>query len=631
MTLQKAIFKPGINREGTDYDNEGGWFDCNLVRFRKGRPEKFGGWSKLTTNPFLGTCRALHPWIALSGTKYLGLGTTWKYYVEEGSNFNDITPIRLVTSAGDVTFAKVANGDATITVSDTAHGAVQNDFVTFSGAASLGGNITATVLNQEYQIATIVNTNSYTIEAKDTSGNPVLAAAGDSGNGGGSTVGTYQINVGLDVFVPGTGWGLDGWGAGSFGSVSSLSSTNQLRLWNHDNFGENLIINVRGGGIYQWTENNGLSTRAVDLSSISGANLVPTVGLQVITSEKDRHLIVLGADPVSGSARTGAIDPMLIAFSDQENALDFEPQTTNTAGSLRLSSGSSIIGAVKSRQEILVWTDTALYSMQFVGPPLTFAVNLINEGIGLIGPKAAVTAPQGVFWMSYNNFYIYNGSVQTVPCTVQNYFFSDINLTQSFKINAFTIADKNEVGWFYCSSSSSEIDKYVIYNYAENVWFYGSLPRTAWLDAGIENYPRAVTPGFEDDANGYLYQQETGFDDDGSPMTNVFIESSDFDLGDGEQFTFIQKIIPDFKFIQNDNENGSVNIVVKTRNYPGDSLVVNSTSAIQASTQQSFIRGRARQIVLRFESDDDATNNGNLGIGWRLGATRIDIRTDGKR
>ena len=624
MTLQKAIFKPGINREGTDYDNEGGWFDCNLVRFRKGRPEKFGGWAKDSNNTFLGTCRALHPWIALAGTKYLGLGTTWKYYIEEGSSFNDVTPIRSTTSAGDVTFAKVGNGDATITVSDTAHGAVQNDFVTFSGAASLGGNITATVLNQEYQIATIVNSNSYTIEAKDTSGAEVTANSSDSGNGGGSTVGTYQLNVGLDVYVPGTGWGLNGWGEGAFGSATALSSTNQLRLWTHDNFGEDLIINQRGGGIYRWVENNGLTTRAVNLSTTSGANQVPTVGLQVITSEKDRHLIVLGADPLSGGVRTGAVDPMLIAFSDQENALEFEPQTTNTAGSLRLSSGSSIIGAVKSRQEILVWTDTALYSMQFIGPPFTFGVNLINEGIGLIGPKAAITAPQGVFWMSYNNFYIYNGSVQTVPCTVQNYVFSDINLTQSFKIHAFTIADKNEVGWFYCSSSSSEIDKYVIYNYAENVWFYGSLSRTAWLDAGIENYPRAVS-------NGYLYQQEIGFDDDGSPMTNVFIESSDFDLGDGEQFTFIQKIIPDFKFIQNSNEDGSVNIVVKTRNYPGDSLSVNSTSSIQANTQQAFVRGRARQMVLRFESDDDAANNGNLGIGWRLGATRIDVRTDGKR
>ncbi len=623
MTLQKAIFKPGINREGTDYDNEGGWFDCNLVRFRKGRPEKFGGWAKDTNNIFLGTCRALHPWIALAGTKYLGLGTTFKYYIEEGASFNDVTPIRSTTSAGDVTFS-ASDGDSTITITDTANGAVQNDFVTFSGAASLGGNITATVLNQEYQIATIVNSNSYTIEAKDTSGNTVTANASDTGNGGGSTVGTYQLNVGLDVYVPGTGWGLNGWGEGAFGSATALSSTNQLRLWTHDNFGEDLIINQRGGGIFRWVENNGVTTRAVNLSTTSGANQVPTVGLQVITSEKDRHLIVLGADPLSGGTRTGVVDPMLIAFSDQENALDFDPQTTNTAGSLRLSSGSSIIGAVKSRQEILVWTDTALYSMQFIGPPFTFGVNLINEGTGLLGPKAAVTAPQGVFWMSYNNFYLYNGSVQTLPCTVQNYVFSDINLTQSFKINAFTIADKNEVGWFYCSSDATEIDRYVIYNYAENVWFYGSLSRTAWLDSGIENYPRAVS-------NGYLYRQETGFDDDGSPMTNVFIESSDFDLGDGEQFTFIQKIIPDFKFLQSSNEDGSVNIVVKTRNYPGDSLSINSTSSIQANTQQAFVRGRARQMVLRFESDDDAENNGNLGIGWRLGATRIDVRTDGKR
>ena len=622
MPLQKATFKPGINREGTDYDNEGGWFDCNLVRFRKGRPEKFGGWVKETTNTFLGTCRALHGWISLAGSKYLGLGTTFKYYVEEGASFNDITPIRSTTSAGDVTFS-ASDGDATITVADTAHGAVQNDFVTFSGAATLGGNITAAVLNQEYQIATIVNSNSYTIEAKDTSGATVTANSSDTGNGGSSVVGAYQVNVGLDVFVTGTGWGVNGWGEGAFGSSTSLSSTNQLRLWTHDNFGEDLIINQRGGGIFRWVENNGVSTRAVNLSTTAGANLVPTVGLQVITSEKDRHLIVLGADPISGSSRSGTVDPMLIAFSDQENALDFEPRTTNTAGSLRLSSGSSIIGGVKSRQEILVWTDTALYGMQFVGPPFTFSVNLINQGTGLLGPKAAVTAPQGVFWMSYNNFYVYNGSVQTLPCSVHNYVFSDINLLQSFKINAFTIADKSEVGWFYCSKNSDEIDRYVIYNYAENVWFYGTLTRTAWLDSGIENYPRAV-------GGQYLYKQEFGFDDDGSPMTGVFIESSDFDLGDGDQFTFIQKIIPDFKFLQDDNS-GNINVVIKTRNFPGDSLSVNSTSAIKSTTQQAFVRGRARQMVLRVESDDDATEDGNLGIGWRLGATRIDVRPDGRK
>jgi len=623
MPLQKLTFRPGINREGTAYDNEGGWFDCNLVRFRKGRPEKFGGWSKLTDNTYLGTARALHAWISLAGTKYLGLGTTFKYYIESGNNFNDITPIRLTTSAGDVTFS-ASNGDATITVADTSHGAVQNDFVTFSGASSLGGNITAAVLNQEYQIVTIVNANSYTIEAKDTSGTTVTANASDSGNGGSSVVGAYQLNVGLDVYVPGTGWGINGWGSGAFGSTSALSDSNQLRIWTHDHFGEDLIINQRNAGIYKWTENNGVGTRAVELSGISGANLVPTKGLQVLTSEKDRHLIVLGADPISGSSRTGTIDPMLIAFSDQENDTDFEPLSTNTAGSLRLSSGSSIIGGVKSRQEILVWTDTALYSMQFIGPPFTFGINLINEGTGLIGPKAAVTAPSGQYWMSYNNFYSYNGSVQTLPCSVHNYVFSDINLTQSFKINAFTIKDKSEVGWFYCSSSSDEIDRYVIYNYVEGIWFYGQLSRTAWLDSGIVNYPRAVS-------SGYLYQQETGFNDDGSPMTNVFIESSDMDIGDGEQYSFIKRIIPDYKFIQDTTNNGSVNVVLKTRNFPGDSLTTNSTSAITSSTQQAFVRSRSRQIALRFESDDDATNNGNLSIGWRLGATRIDIKPDGRR
>ena len=624
MTLQKAVFNPGINREGTDYSNEGGWFDVNLVRFRKGLPEKFGGWAKNTPNSFLGTCRALHPWVSIEGTKYLGLGTTWKYYIEEGSNFNDITPIRATTAAGDVTFS-ATDGSSTITVTDTANGSVKNDFVTFTDAVSLGGNITAEVLNQEYQIDTIVDTNSYKIIAKDTSGNTVTANASDTGNGGSSTVGAYQINVGLDVYVPGTGWGVNGWGEGSFGSASSLTVTNQLRLWTHDHFGENLIINVRGGGIYQWTENSGTAVRAVDMSSISGANLVPTVGLQVITSEKDRHLIVLGADPINdaGTARTGTVDPMLIAFSDQENNLEFEPLITNTAGSLRLSSGSAIIGAVKSRQEIIVWTDTAVYSMQFVGPPFTFAVNLVNEGTGLVGPKAAVTAPSSIFWMGYNNFYSYNGSVQTLPCSVHNYVFGDINLVQSFKINAFTIADKNEVGWFYCSADSNEIDRYVIYNYMENIWTYGQLSRTAWLDAGIENFPRAVS-------GGYLYEQETGFDDDGSPMTNVFIESSDFDIGEGEQFSFIRRIIPDFKFLENQND-GSVNIVVKTRNFPGDSLTTSSTSAISQTTQQAYVRGRARQLVLRIESNDDAHNSGNLGIGWRLGATRIDIKTDGRR
>jgi len=624
MPLSKLTFRPGIVREGTQYDNEGGWFDCNLIRFRQGRPEKFAGWEEITSSTYLGTSRALHNWIALDGTKYLGNGTHLKYYIKEGNNFNDVTPIRLTTSAGDVTFS-ASNGDATITVTDTAHGAVQNDFVTFSGASSLGGNITAAVLNQEYQVATVVNANSYTIEAKDTSDSTVTANSSDTGNGGSSVVGAYQVNTGLDNFVASTGWGVNPWGDGTWGSSTSLSSVNQLRIWTHDNFGENLIINARGAGIFEWIESNGVTTRAVNLSTRTGANLVPTVGLQVITSEIDRHLIVLGADPINdaGTARTGTIDPMLIAFSDQENELEFEPKITNTAGSLRLSSGSQIIGAVKSRQEIVIFTDTAVYSMQFVGPPFTFRVNLINESSGLIGPKASVTAPQGIYFMSYDNFYIYNGSVQKLPCNVLNYVFSDINQSQAFKINAFTNTKENEVGWFYPSSTSNEVDRYVIYNFQDKVWYYGQLSRTAWLDSGVESFPQATSTS-------KLFQHEIGFNDDGSPMTGVFIESSDFDLGDGDSFQFIRRILPDVRFIEDPN-NGSVNLVVKTRNGNGATLSTKSTSEVKSDTDQLHIRARARQAVLRLESNDDAVNDGNLSVGWRLGATRMDIKQDGRK
>ena len=616
MALNKFVFKPGIFREGTDYDNEGGWFDSNLVRFKAGRPQKIGGWRKDNANAFLGTCRALFAWITLAGTKLLGLGTNLKYYIEEGSGFNDITPIRETTAAGDVTFS-ATDGDATITVSDTAHGAVQNDFVTFSGAVSLGGNITAAVLNQEYQITSIIDSNSYTFEATAT------ANSSDTGNGGGSTVGAYQINTGLDEYVSSTGWGVGTWGSSGWGSASSLSASNQLRVWTHDNFGEDLVINPRAGGIYYWDATNGVTTRAVELSGISGANQVPTVGLQAIVSETDRHLLILGADPLSSGVRTGTVDPMLIAFSDQENATEFEPLNTNTAGSLRLSEGSQIIGAVKARQEILVWTDVAMYSVQYVGPPYTFGLNLINDTTGLISPKGAITTPAGVFWMGYDSFYVYNGAVQKVPCSVLSYVFDNLNADQAFKIFAFSNSEFNEVGWFYPSDNNLNINKYVVFNYAEQVWSIGELTRTAWLDKGIVNYPRATV-------GQYLYEHEFGYDDDGSPMTNVFIESSDFDIGDGEAFGFVNRIIPDIKFLSN-SAAGQVNMVLKTRNYPGDSLTTASTSVIASNTSKADVRARARQITLRLESDDDASNSGNSNVGWRLGATRLDIRPDGRR
>jgi len=613
MALQKINFQPGINREGTSYDNEFGWFDCNLVRFRMGRPEKFGGWQKVVDSSFLGTGRALFNWTALEGTKYLGIGTTLKYYVLEGDSFDDITPIRATTTNG-IVFA-ATNGSSTITATDDAHGAVVGDFVTIAGAVSLGGLITAGVLNQEHQITSVPSLNTFTFTATAT------ANASDSGNGGSGADAVYQINVGLDTFVQGTGWGAGPWSAGTFGSVSSLSSVNQLRLWSHDNFGEDLIINPRAGGIFKWTESSGTSTRAVLISGISGANLVPTVGLQVITSEVDRHLIVLGADPIEGAARSGVIDPMLVAFSDQENELDFEPRNTNTAGSLRLSSGSQIIGAVKSRQEIIIFTDSAVYSMQFIGPPFTFGINLINENTGLVGPNAAVTAPNGIYFMSYDSFYFYNSTVQQLPCTVLDYVFSDINKDQAYKITAFTNNKHSEVGWYYPSSSSLEIDRYVIYNYQEKVWYYGQLSRTAWLDSGVQNYPQAVN-------DGYLYQHEIGFNDDGAEMTNVFIESSDFDIGDGEQFSFISRVIPDIKFLDSDT-GSNINLLTKTRNFPGDTLTTAATSNITSTTQQNFIRARGRQAVIRISSNDG--DDGNVGVGWRLGSTRYDIRSDGRR
>ncbi len=621
MPYSKVQFKPGIYREGTAYSAEGGWFDCNLIRFREGRVEKFGGWQKLTNSTYLGTARALHNWISLGGNKYLGIGTHLKYYIKDGTAFADVTPIRKTTTNA-ATFA-ATNGSSTVTVTDASHGAVNGDFVTFSDAVSLGGNVTATVLNQEYQIDLVTDSNTYTITAKDTSGSTVTANASDSGNGGSATDAVYQINTGLDVYVQSTGWGVGTWGAGSWSSATPLSATNQLRLWTHDNFGETLIITPRGGGIYRWLENNETSTRAVQLSDVAGANLVPTVGLQVITSEVDRHLIVLGADPISGSARTGSIDPMLVAFSDQENELDFEPQITNTAGSVRLSSGSTIVGAVKARQEVVIFTDTSVYSMQFVGAPLTFALNLINEASGLIGPKAAITSSGGVFFMGYGNFYLYNGTVQELPCSVHNYVFGDLNTGQAYKIQAFTNSEHNEVGWFYPSSSSDEIDRYVIYNTQQQVWYYGQLTRTVWLDSGVESFPQATN-------GGYLYQHEIGFDNDGSAMTNVFVESADFDIGDGDRFTQISALIPDIKFLQDDNS-GTVNVVTKVRNFPGDSLTTDSTSEVSSTTQKVNLRARGRQAVVRFESNDDATDDGNLSIGWRLGDTRMDVKTDGRR
>ncbi len=630
MPLSKLNFKPGINKEETDYANEGGWVDGDKIRFRKGRVEKIGGWEKFSPSSIVGSARALHSWISLGGSKYLGIGTTNKYYIEEGGTYNDITPIRKTTTNA-ATFA-ATNGSSTITVTDATHGAVNGDFVTFSSAVSLGGNITATVLNQEYQISLVTGTNTYEITAKDTSGATVTANSSDSGNGGSATDAVYQINSGLDFYVQSTGWGVGTWGAGSWGAATTLSDTNQLRLWTHDNYGEDLIINPRNGGIYRWVENDGLSTRAVELATTSGANLVPTQALQVLTSETDRHLIVLGADPISGSSRTGTLDPMLIAFSDQENPLEFEPLATNTAGSLRLSSGSTIIGGIKARQEVLIWTDTSLYSMNFIGPPLTFAVNLINEGAGLIGPKAFCNSPKGVFYMSKAGFYFYNGSVQQITCSVQDYIFSDLDEGQAFKCFAGLNEEFSEVWFFYpsLSDNTAEISRYAIYNYEEGLWSIGSLERYAWQAAGVLDKPLAS--GINQSTK-YIYEHEKGFNNDESAMDGVFVESADIDMADGDRFVFLKRILPDILFVNDTgtSQDPAINVVVKRRDFSNQTLSTDSTTQITTSTTYGSLRSRARQFVLRFESDDDNTEADKKNYKWRLGSTRVEIQPSGRR
>ena len=621
MAIVKYEFKPGVNKDNTNYSNEFGWFDSNLVRFKKGLPEKIGGWAKYFTAAFLGKCRALHQWVNLNGTTILGLGTTFKYFTARGNEFIDITPIRK-TNTNTITFS-ASNGSSTITVTDSGnHDAQVNDFVTFSSAVSLGGNVTADVLNQNYQIASITSTTVYTITAKDTSGSTVTANSSDSGNGGSGTDGAYEVNVGLDATVIGTGWSTDSWGAGAWGSSSPLSAINQLRIWTHDNFGEDLVIAPRAGSIYYYDESN-TNQRAVELAGKVGANKVPTKALQVIVSEKDRHLIVLGADPLDNNgSRTGVIDPMLVAFSDQENALDFEALATNTAGSLRISSGAVIIGGIRAREETLIFTDNAMFSMQFIGPPFTFGINMINEGIGCIGPKAMINVAGGVYWMDYTGFYFYNGTVQPIQCSVQDYVLDDFNSAEPYKTFAFSTQEFNEVGWFYCSASSPEIDRYVVYNYAERVWTVGQLERHAWLDAGINPKPLATGT----DSTNYLYEHEVGNDDDGSAMANVFIESSDFDIADGEEFSFLRRIIPDIKFNGSAGTGQGVNYVLKNRDFNASSLTTSETKSVLDSTTKIDVRVRARQLAFRIEGDDSAT-----GVGWRLGATRFDLNKSGKR
>ena len=736
MAYTDLRFKPGINKEITPYSEENGWVNCDKVRFRFGYPEKLNGWEKNSTNAFLGQCRGLHEWVALSGEAFLGLGTQLKYYIKQGSAYRDITPIR--SENNSCTFS-ITSGTVLITVTDVNHGCVVNDFVTFSSASAATGNITEAVLDQEYQISEIIDGNSYKIQPRSQSTIESITITGGlstandlTPNASGTPTGqaTYQIGTGLNSSVSGTGWGaglwggtnnsalqttitndiansgtsttfpiaertgtavddfilinseimkitatgsgagnvtadraqkgttraahtngdvlrlisgnadgsndFNGWGLGI--ATGTETTTSNLRIWSHDNFGEDLIINERNGGIYYWDKDEQSTTitpflRAKELSTLSGTKRsVPQKAAQVLLSDRDRHVIAFGSDGLGGStdAQGNNIqDPMLIRFSSQENPLDWFPTDTNTAGDLRIDAGSKIVQAIETRQQILVITDVAIYAMQFIGPPFTFGINLISSNITIASPRAAVAVNDSVYWMGDAEFYSYAGSVQRIPCTVRDHVFNDFNTGEAEKVVAGSNISFAEVWWFYPSSGSSENNKYVVYNYQENIWYIGSLGRTAWLDRGISSLPVATG------TDNYLFNHETGSQDDGSVMTS-FIESGDMGISDGNQFSFISKVIPDLNFREStDDGTTEVNFIFTAKNAPGQAVQNTETQAVQKTisnsvgiyTNQYQTRLRGRSFTFKIESTGEASRK----VLWRLGIPRIDIRSDGRR
>jgi len=619
MPLTKLQFRPGIVRDATDYTNEGGWRDGDKIRFRMGYPETIGGWTRYTKSAFLGACRKLHSWTALSGNSFVGAGTNLKLYVIEGGTPVDITPIRETTSAGDVTFAAI-DGSTTITVTDTANNVFLNDFVVFSGAASLGGNITAAVLNKEYQVVEVVSSNAYKIESA------VAANASDTGNGGGSTVGAYQINTGLDSSASGAGWGAGEWSRGTWGSAADISIPGaQLRLWSMDNFGEDLIANVRGGGIYYWDTSAGTATRAVDIVSLSGNNQ-PQAANIVLVSERDRHVIAFGCDP---QANPGNLDPLTIRFSAQESITDWQARADNTAGELRIGTGSAIVAAVQTKQQVVVFTDRSVSAMQFIGAPFTFGLTEVSTNTSIVSQNAAVASGDVVYWMGDEVFYMYDGNVKIIPCPVEEYIFGDMDSAQRAKVTSGVNSKFNEVWWFYPSKTGSTNDSYVVYNYVENSWYYGVLPRTAWQDNTISTLPIAAS------TDGYIYFHEDGLDDGSTnPASAIssFIQSSAIDIGDGNQFMFLSRVLPDLTFRNSTASAPTATITVSARDFPGASFSQTNagatertaTAPVEQFTDQLFFRLRGRSMALKIEAS-------TAGTQWRLGTPRADIRPDGRR
>ena len=622
MPFKKLEFKPGINKETTRYSSEGGWYDCDKVRFRQQFPEKIGGWSRISSNTFLGVCRSLFAWLTLAGQKLTGVGTSKKFYLEQGGVYYDVTPIR-ATTTNAATFA-ATNGSTTLTVTDSSHGASAGDFVTFSSAVSLGGNITATILNTEYEIVSITNSNTYTITAS------VAANASDSGNGGSATDAAYQISIGTDTAVPLNGWGAGSWGESTWSSGGT--STVTLRTWTQSNFGEDLIFGPKGGQLFRWDATNGVSTRALLLSGIGGASDVPTIQNYILVSDINRFVFCFGPNIISTTTQ----DPMLIRWSDQEDVLNWTPSAINQAGSLRLSRGSKIISANQARQAVNVWTDTAMYSLQYVGGQIVWAAQLIGENTSIVSNKAVAYANGASYWMGKDKFYTSDGSrVQTLKCDLLRYVFNDFNVLQSDQVFAGTNEEYHEIWWFYCSNSSNTVDRYVIYNHQDGIWYYGTLARTAWLDSGMRDFPLAAT------YTNNLVNHEEGIDDNETATTaaiSSYITSAEFDIEDGHRFSLVSKVLPDITFDGStaDSPVASLSLLPLQDSGSGyndpnseggnsiGTITRSATSPVEKYTSQLDMRVRGRQMSIKIESTTE-------GVQWQLGSPRLDTRLDGRR
>ena len=618
MPLKKLALSAGVNKERTRYTNETAWYECDKIRFRQGYPEKIGGWQRISSSTFQGVCRSLWSWVTLGNLKYVGVGTNLKFYVELGGAYYDITPTRKTTTNA-ATFA-ASNGSTTITVTDSSHGAEPGDFVTFSSAVSLGGVITATILNAEHQIVTTPTVNTYTFTSS------VAANASDSGNGGSATDAVYQINTGDDIAVPLAGWGAGGYGEGVWGTGGTTDAP--IRLWSQSNFGEDLVFGPRGGGIYTWDSSAGTSSNPA--TAVSGT-AIPTIQNYILVSDINRFVFAFGANTISTTTQ----DPMLVRWSDQEDFTNWSPAATNQAGSLRFSRGTEIVTALQSRQEVLVWTDSSLYSMQYLGGTLVWGAQLVGENISIVSQNSVAYANGVSFWMGKDKFYTYEGRTQTLPCDLLRYVFNDFNSLQYDQVHAGTNEEFNEIWWFYCSSGSTTIDRYVVYNYLEKIWYYGTLARTAWLDSGTRSFPIAATYTYN------LVNHEEGIDNNETgteAAISAHITSGEFDLDDGHKFSFIWRVLPDMTFDGSTAESPAATMTFYPLKNSGagytdptseggvdnGTITRTATVPVEKYTGQIDTRVRGRQMAIKVSSNA-------LGVQWQLGSPRLDMRADGRR